>query len=146
MTARAVLVDTAVLAYAVGGQHRLRDSCQRVVVAAGAGELELHASVEMVQEFLFHRLRMTDRVTAVAQARSAAALCTVHEFTAAILDRAIALVAESDYIGGRDAVHAATALVHGIDVIVSPDRAFDNIVGVRRMTPAGVLAERGDTA
>ncbi len=139
MTPRVVLVDTAVLAYAVGGEHHLRASCQRLVAAAGAGAVELHASVELVQELLFHRLRMTDRKTAVAQARSAAALCFVHDFDGPVLERAVTLVAQSATLGGRDAVHAATALVHGIGVIASPDRAFDGIDGLRRVTPAVLL-------
>jgi len=32
-------------------------------------------------------------------------------------------------------VHAATALTAGIEIIVSPDRAFDDIVELRRVDP-----------
>jgi uncharacterized protein len=131
----AALVDTAVFAYALGGEHRLKAPCVKLVAAAGAGTLEFHASVEMVQELLFHRMRRTDRGSAIAQAQDAAILCTLYEFDRSVLDRSLDLVRRLPDLGGRDAVHAATAVVHGIGVIISPDRAFDGIPALRRVSP-----------
>ena len=139
MTGTPCLVDTAVLAYAVGADHPLRAGCRRIVEAAGAGDLELHASVEMVQEFVFHRMRRGDRRTAIKQARDVAALCVLHDFDRAVLQTALDLIADSDDIGGRDAVHAATALRHGLSTIISPDRAFDDIPGLHRVDPGGPI-------
>ena len=135
MTGGAYLVDTAVLAYAVGGAHPLAAPCREIVRAAGAGQIELHASVEMVQEFVFHRMRRTDRLIAVRQARDAAGLCVLHDFDAGVLSIALELIATTDGLGGRDAVHAATALRHGLSIIVSPDRAFDRVPRIRRLDP-----------
>ena len=42
-------------------------------------------------------------------------------------------------IGGRDAVHAATALLAGFDAVVSPDRDFAVVEGLRRLDPAEAL-------
>lgn len=137
-----VLVDTAVLAYALGGDHSEREACVQLVAAAGAGDIELHASTEMVQELLFHRMRKADRAMAVRQARDASELCYLHDFGAAVLSRALELVSSHERIGGRDAVHAATALQHGISTIVSPDSAFDGIRGLTRVTPADALTRR----
>jgi len=39
-------------------------------------------------------------------------------------------------LSGRDLVHAATCRVHGIDVIVGPDRGFDEVDGPSRIDPA----------
>jgi uncharacterized protein len=136
MSRRAVLVDTAVLAYALGGAHPMKQPCEEIVRAAGAGTLELHASVEMIQELLFHRMRRTGRAVAAGQARDAAALCALHDFDDHVLSRALDLVASSKTLGGRDAVHAATALQHGLLEIMSPDRAFDGIDGLRRIDPS----------
>ncbi|SDI89243.1 hypothetical protein SAMN05444157_0673 [Frankineae bacterium MT45] len=141
MTSRTALVDTAVLAYAIGGAHELKAPCAAIIAAAGNGEIELHASVEMMQELLFHRLRRGSRTGAVAQARDAGGLCRLHDFDQAVLAAALGLVERVEGIGGRDAVHAATALVHGISTIISPDRAFDVVPGLRRVSPeAGVKA------
>ncbi len=144
MSRVAFLVDTAVFAYALGGSHPMKQPCLRVISAAGAGEIELHASVEMLQELTFHRMRRTDRRSAVRQARDAATLCVLHDFDVAVLDRALELIATSDSLGGRDAVHAATALHHGLPSIISPDHAFDAVAGLSRVDPADVMgaAER----
>ena len=143
MSRAAFLVDTAVFAYALGGSHPMKQACARVVAAAGDGDIELHASVEMIQELVFHRMRRTDRLTAVRQARDAAAVCVLHEFDEAVLYRALELIAASDSLGGRDAVHAATALHHGLESILSPDHAFDQVVGLSRTDPPAAMRGEG---
>ena len=35
----------------------------------------------------------------------------------------------------RDAIHAATALNRGIDLILSPDTGFDDVEGLERLDP-----------
>lgn len=129
-----IWVDTSVLAYAAGGTHPQREPCRRLVAAAATRSVELHASVEMVQELLFHRVRRTARAEAVAQARFAADLCVLHPFDGALLSRALELVAVSE-LGGRDAVHAAAALLAGFTEIVSADRDFDAVPGLARRDP-----------
>lgn len=42
-------------------------------------------------------------------------------------------------LGGADAVHAATALVHGFEAIVSPDVDLDHAPGLRRVEPGSAL-------
>jgi predicted nucleic acid-binding protein len=79
----------------------------------------------MIQEVVHHRLRMTgDSGLAVADARDVAELVTVVPFDEPVLARALELI-EHTGIRGRDAVHAATALAHGVDCVVSTDPAFD---------------------
>ena len=92
----------------------------------------------MVQELVFHRLRRVGRADAVAEGRGAVALCTLRPFDSAVLTKALELTG-ADAVGGRDAVHAATALLWGFDVIVSPDRDFEGIPGLRRLEPADAL-------
>ena len=38
-------------------------------------------------------------------------------------------------LGSNDRVHVATCRVNGIDVIVSADRGFDSVTGLRRVDP-----------
>jgi hypothetical protein len=121
---RAVLVDTSVFAYALGGDHKYRSPCVRFLRRAREGECQLHASVEMIQELTFHRMRMTDRSSSVQQGRLAGRACVLHAFDEVVLGRALELIAVSD-VGGRDAVHAATASVAGLS-----DRVHGS--GVRR--------------
>ena len=43
----------------------------------------------------------------------------------------------------RDAVHSAVVMEHGLDGIVSADRHFDRIPGLRRYDPADLAAAQG---
>jgi predicted nucleic acid-binding protein len=52
---------------------------------------------------------------------------------------ALGLIADINGLGGRDAVHAATAIRHGLSTTISPDRAFDLIPGPRRIEPAAAV-------
>jgi predicted nucleic acid-binding protein len=134
----AALLDTAVPAYVYGKDHPLKQPCVEVIAAATAGRFQAQASVEMVQELLFHRLRMSDRTRALAQTRDVAEACILHPFDQDVMERMFTLVASHPRIGGRDAVHAATALRHGIPAIISPDTAYDGIPGLRRVDPRDI--------
>lgn len=133
MTQR-LFVDTAPLLYAVGGEHRHRAACRRLLHSAQGGEVELHASVEVVQEFLFHRLRRTTREQAAQATRDVRDLLVLHPFDREVADVMIDLV-EATGVGGRDAVHAATALTVGFDHIVTTDPDLDAVPGLRRLAP-----------
>lgn len=137
MTPRHVFIDTTILAHAFGGPSPERIAAQDIIMRAADDTLVLHASVEAVQEFLFHRIRRSDRGAAAEAARAVMGLCILHDFDSDILDRAIDLVS-STRLGGRDAVHVATALQHGFDSIVSSDRDFDDVPGLHRIEPSEV--------
>lgn len=130
-------IDTSVFAYALGGDHPQRDACRNVIEEATAGLLVLHASIELVQELLHHRMRRADRESALRQARAAGDLCVLHAFDTGVLTRALELVATSP-VRGRDAVHAATALMQGLPQLVSSDEDFDVVPGLTRIPPGEV--------
>lgn len=132
------LLDTAVLAYAIGGEHRYRAACQAVVALAAESGVTFFASVEMVQELAFHRMRRVDRSQAVDEAKAAGDICTLLDFNHDVLIRSLDLITSVSTVRGRDAVHAATALNHDIDKVISPDVAFDQIPGLTRVDPFDV--------
>lgn len=134
-------IDTTVLTYAYGRAHPVQESCRWVLAQAAIGVDELHASVEAVQEFLFHRMRRTSRTQALVDADDARQLCVLHPFDVGVLERSLGLVAESA-IRGRDAVHAGTALSFGFDEIVTVDTDFDPIPGLRRVDPQDLQSGR----
>ncbi len=129
-----IFLDPSVLLLAVGNDHPWRDPCRRVLHRASEGMLRLHLSVEGGQEFLFHRMRRTDRQQALREFDLIERLVVWHAFDIEVLRRARDLVATSD-VRGRDAVHAATALSHGFDQIVSCDADFDAVPGLTRINP-----------
>ena len=131
----AVLVDSAVALYAMGDAGERRDRSQAFLNALAEGRGRAYASVEMIQEAVHHRLRRTgDRTAAVADVRDLIPTFVLLSFDREVLDLSLELI-ERTGIRGRDAVHAATALAYGIDVIASPDPAFDVVPGLRRVDP-----------
>ncbi|MGI8573758.1 MAG: type II toxin-antitoxin system VapC family toxin [Egibacteraceae bacterium] len=134
------LYDTAVFVYAVGRDHRYRDPCREIVRAARDGRLRGAASVELVHEYAHLLLRRHgDRPRAAREARAVWRLCALHEVTIEDLRRAVQLF-EAHRLGGRDALHAATALNRGIPSILTPDCAFDEVPGLERVDPVDALA------
>lgn len=129
------LLDTAVLAYAIGGEHRYRAACQAVVTMGARPDVTFFASVEMVHELVFHRMRRVDRKQAADEATAAGDVCTLLTFDHDVLLRSLDLIRSIPTVRGRDAVHAATALNHDIDKVISPDAAFDKIPGLTRVDP-----------
>ncbi|ANS79853.1 hypothetical protein SGUI_2457 [Serinicoccus hydrothermalis] len=101
----------------------------------------MHASAEAVQEFLFHRLRRGDREGAVAQTRAMMDALVLHPVDATVLERALQLVITTP-LRGRDAVHAATALLAGFEEIVTTDDDFVGC-GLRPVPPAEAAGRAG---
>lgn len=133
-----LFVDTNILLYAVGAPHRHKKPCLGVLQAASSGRVHLHASVELIQEFLFHRLRRMQRAEAIEQARDVRRLVTLHPFDEAVTDKMIELTASHE-IGGRDAVHVATSLLAGFDHVVTADSGLGTMSGIRVIPPSEAL-------
>lgn len=132
----AVLLDTSIGAYAIGGEDPRREPSRQLLSRMTSGEFRAYASVEMIQELVHHRLRRTgDRRLASAAGRDLSAACTLLAFDREVLDLSIDLIERVPAIRGRDAVHAATAIAYGIERIASTDRAFDAIPGLARLDP-----------
>jgi len=130
-------IDTAVIMYAAGAEHQLRDPCRRLLRRVADGQLEAVTSVEVIQEILhrFTALRRAD--VGAAMARDALDLfAPVLPVTHAVMRRMPDLTERYPTLAARDLVHAATCMEEGIDEIVSPDRGFDLIAGIRRLDPA----------
>lgn len=136
MIENALLLDSTIAAYALGGNDARRDACRSMMQRAAAGEIRAYASVEMIQELVHHRLRISgNRMDSAADGRDVMASCTVLNFDREILDLSLDLIEKHPTVRGRDAVHAATAIAYGIERIASTDRAFDDIPGITRVDP-----------
>jgi predicted nucleic acid-binding protein len=136
------LLDSAVFIYAVGGEHRYRQPCRRLLSALEVDAFGGEASALAVEETLHQRTRRTgDRTSAVRIARNITILCPVHDLTTADLLLGLELFAGTARLDARDALHAATAVNRGIPRIVSPDNAFDDVRGLARIDPIDAVAE-----
>jgi predicted nucleic acid-binding protein len=134
-------IDTAVLMYAAGAEHPLREPCRRVLDRVADGELDAVTSVEVVQEVLhrFVAIRRPELGVALAQ-QTLDLFAPVLPVTHAVMRRMPELVGAYPSLAARDLLHAATCLEEGIDEIISPDRGFDLVNGIRRIAPDGLVA------
>jgi len=131
-----IFIDTAIVMYAGGADHPLRGPCQRLLGRIAEGHLEAVTSVEVIQEILhrFTAIRQID--LGAAMARDAMDLfAPVLPVTHAIMRRMPELVEQHPELAERDLVHVATCVQEGIADIVSPDRGFDTVPGIRRLDP-----------
>ncbi len=136
MIENAILLDSTIAAFALGAADPRREACRSLLQKAAAGEFRAYASVEMIQEVVHHRLRVSgNRAHASADGRDVMSSCTVLNFDREILELSLDLIERVPTVRGRDAVHAATAIAYGIERIASTDRAFDDIPGITRVDP-----------
>ncbi|HEY0237673.1 MAG TPA: type II toxin-antitoxin system VapC family toxin [Friedmanniella sp.] len=131
-----IVLDTTVLVYAVGSDHPLRDPCRSLVSAVSSGVLAATTSVEVVQEFVHVRSRRRDRRDAVGLGRDYVDLLSPLLVVGADeLRTGLTFFETTAELGAFDAVLAAAALAAGADALVSADRAFAAVRGLRHVVP-----------
>jgi hypothetical protein len=137
-----IILDTTVLAYAVGDEHPLREPCRRLLAAHADGTIEATTTVEVLQEFAHVRARRRTREDAANLTRLYAAALSPIVTTAADLDAGLSLFEQHPELGAFDAVLAAVALAHGADALVSADAAFAAVPGLALIDPATTAVDR----
>ena len=132
-----VFIDTAVVMYAAGADHELKEPCQRILTRVADGDLDAVVSVEVVQEIIhrFMALRRPGQGASIAR-DTMDLFAPVLPITHAVMRRMPELVEAYPDLAARQLVHVATCLQEGIGDIVSPDRGFDTVPGIRRIDPA----------
>lgn len=142
----AVFIDTAILMYAGGEPHALRDPSAKIVRLVRDGRIDGVISAEVVQELLHRFVAIRRPEIGARMARDALDLfAPVLPLTHGIMDRMPDLVARYASLAARDLVHVATCLEESIGVIVSPDRGLDAVRELRRIGPDDVAAVEGLT-
>lgn len=132
-----IILDTTILALAVGVEHPLRDASRRVVEAIASRRMEATTTPEVLQEFAHIRARRRGRADAAALTRRYAELLSpllVVEFEH--LERGMRLFEDHPELGAFDAVLAAAALAHDARALVSADADFRLVAGLRYVAPA----------
>lgn len=136
-----IVLDTTVLAYAVGSDHPLRAPCRAIVDAIGDGRVAATTTVEVLQEFLHVHARRGRREAAIEHARDYLRLLSpLREVHADDLEAALLLLAAHPSLGAFDAVLAAVAMRTPPGVLVSADQGFAGVRGLRHVDPADQAA------
>jgi uncharacterized protein len=131
-----VFIDTAVIMYASGGEHPLREPCGRIIAGIGDGDIDAVTSSEVIQEILHRFIGIRRPETGRSQAIEALDLfAPILPITHALMRRVPDLAVKYPSLDARDVLHVATCIHEGITDIVSPDRGFDQVAEVRRIDP-----------
>jgi len=130
-----IVLDTTVLVYAVGDQHRQRDACREILRAQARGAIDAVTTIEVIQEFAHVRARRRGRSDAVALARDYAVALRLLIPTADDLELGLSLYEAHPSLGAFDAILAATALNHDARALISADRGFSTVPELRWIGP-----------
>jgi predicted nucleic acid-binding protein len=127
-----IVLDTTVLVYAVGDDHELRDPARAIVEAVEDGRIQATTTVEAIQEFVHVRARRRDRPDAAGLGRAYLGLLSplLHPSEEDLV-AGLRLFEREESLGAFDAVLAASAIAGGADALVSADRSFAGVRGLR---------------
>jgi len=128
-----VFIDTNIPMYAAGTPHPLRDPCQAIIRAVAEGKLEAVTDAEVLQEILYRYLHIGEREKGLMVFDRFRRIMLGHE---ADVQRAREQAEEYPGLSPRDLIHLAVMLRHGIHEIITADRGFDRVRGIRRIDPA----------
>ena len=131
-----IVLDTTILAYAAGADHQLCDPCRRILEAVSRGTLVAVTTTHVLEEFVHVRARRRPRDDAAELGRRYSTLLAPLIATDADdLIEGLRLFVAHPELGSFDAVLAAVALRRGADALVSADRAFSVVPGLRHLDP-----------
>lgn len=128
-----IFVDVNVPMYLVGAdagaKQRARSAIERLLEAGEA----LVTDAEVLQEIL-HRYGAIRRLDAIEPCTAALLEVVDTVFPIELEDvRRASSVIRSSHLAARDALHLAVMQRHGIDRILTFDRAFDGLPGIARL-------------
>lgn len=129
-----ILIDSNVPMYLVGGTHPHKKDAQRLLERLSMDSRRLVSDAEVLQEIL-HRYVSIERRDAIQPAFDAllGLVDEVFPITVEILNGAREVVLGSPALSARDAIHVAAMRQHAVEEILSFDRAFDQVPGIRRL-------------
>jgi uncharacterized protein len=133
-----ILLDTSVLAYAVGAEHLFREPSRRIVEAIRSGAVEATTTAGVIQRFVGVRSRRRPRGDAVSVGRDFATLLSpLVSVESRDLDLGLRIFERSGQLGPFDAVLAAVAINRDADALVSSDRGFRGVRYLRYIDIGG---------
>lgn len=146
-----VLIDANIPMYAAGKSSPYKEPCKEILARIAFGTLDGVTDVEVFQEILYRYYYIGKQALGrriFADFRTI--MDTVLSVCATDVFLAHALMGQYPQVPPRDLLHAAVMKNNGLGAILSADRDFDAIEGIKRLDPMDWLAteteaERGDS-
>jgi uncharacterized protein len=130
-----ILLDTSILLYFMGSGHPLRERSRLLIQAHEDGRISAATTIEAIQEFAHVHARRRSRAVSVIRARHWISALDLIAVDAWDLEMGLSLFEQLPRLGAFDAVLAAVALNHNVEALVSADRAFGDVPGLRWVDP-----------
>jgi hypothetical protein len=130
------LIDANVFIYARGAPHPYREACRRLLAEVQSGNEEANVDTEVLQEVTYvywYRKRLARGLDYLD--RLLVLFPMPLPVTGDIIAAARDILLAHQQLEPRDAIHAAVVLNHGLEAIISADRAFDEISEIKRLDP-----------
>lgn len=122
--------------YAIGKPHLYKAPCQTILKKAASNAMEFNIDVELCQELLYVYGRRGERKQGLKTVESLIELFpNVFPVDSSVILETKTLMDKYPNLIARDAIHAAVVLVNGLDGIVSVDKVFSDIKGLKRFEP-----------
>ena len=139
-----MFIDTNIPMYAAGAPHTLREPSQRVIAAIVSGDIDAVTDAEVFQEILYRYFRVGERAKGftVFDSFYRIMLGRILPVDDADISGARRLAARYPALSPRDLIHASVALHHQALDVITADRGFDLVDGLRRLDPSD-FASRG---
>ncbi len=130
------LLDANIIMYAIGKPHPCKVPCTAIMAQAVRHRDEFNIDLELLQEILHTFGARNQREEGASQVADLLELFPhAMPVGAGEIKVAMSLFSRHPRLSARDAIHAAVVQVHGLEGIVSADRAFDSIPGFKRFDP-----------
>ena len=127
------LIDTNIVIYAAGKAHPLQEEARKVLDRVSEGALHANIDAEVLQEILHVYSARKERRKGFDTVDDLLVL-----FPNPIplgreeIETARDLMRAYSFLGARDAIHAAVVQTHDLEGIVTADKVFDRIKGLKR--------------
>ena len=132
-----MFIDVNVPMYAAGTTHPLQKPAQRVIMAIATGEVDAVTDAEVFQEILYRYLSIGQRAKGFEVFDNFHRIMLGRVLPVEEVDvvRARDLADQYAALSPRDLIHLAVMLRHQIPDVITTDRGFDGIAGVRHIDP-----------
>ena len=136
------LLDANVVIYAIGREHFYRRPCQLLMEQVNDQPDNFVIDIEALQEILHFYSRRGELNRGIESVEGLISrLPNIVPITTTEIATAMRLLAETPDLSARDAIHAAVVFEHNLEGIISADRDFVRVPGIRRYDPAEVASD-----
>jgi len=129
-------IDTNIVMYAVGREHKYKSSCAKIIMDISEGKISAVIDCEVLQELLYRYWHIGELEKGLEVFEYFQSLIPkVLEINRSDLVTTAQVLKENSFISPRDAIHIAVMKNNKINLICTTDTHFDKIEGIKGKNP-----------